>query len=143
VIEFALAAHLLACPAVTTLVGSRIYAEQADQEMPRPLIVHRLLPGSVRHYHSQGASGLVEADIEITCRADNYNAARILYEAIRNEVDGFRGEWDGTVVNRAVVSPPFTGTLPPIHGDEAGAPSIKARLSVHYYESIPIPTFAP
>ena len=142
-IEFAFATHVLACPAVAALVGERVYADQAEQEAPRPFLVYRLLPGSTRHYHAQGASGLVEADIELVCRADTYEEARDLYEAVRNEVDGFRGEWDGTAVNRAALSPPSSARTPPAHGDEVGFPGVQCRLSVFYYESVPVPTFVP
>lgn len=75
-IEFALATHLLACPAVAALVADRVYAESAPQGEARPFITYRLLSGAERHYHSLGASGFVEAEIEIVCRANTIEVAR-------------------------------------------------------------------
>lgn len=142
-IEFALATHLLACPAVAALVADRVYAESAPQGETRPFITYRLLTGAERHYHSLGASGLVEAEIEIVCRANTIEVARDVYETIRNEIDGFRGEWGGTTVNRAALTPAASATAAPAHGDEPGDPAITARLTVHYYEAVPVPTFVP
>lgn len=142
-IEFDFADHLMNCPGVAALVEGRVYAESAPQEETRPFITYRLLTGAERHYHSLGASGLVEAEIEVVCRANTIEVARDVYEAVRNEVDGFRGEWDGTVVNRASLTPAASATAAPAHGDEPGGPAITARLTVHYYEPVPVPTFVP
>ena len=103
-IEFALAAYLATRPPVTDIVGPRISADLAEQDDPRPLLTYRLIPGSTRHYHSQGASGLVEAHIELTCQGNAYVEARGLYDVLRDELDGFQGAWDGTEVRRAALS---------------------------------------
>mgnify|MGYP002624703011 FL=1 len=136
-IEFDLAAHLASRPQVSAIVGARLYAESAEQEALRPLLTYRLLPGSTRHYHSQGASGLVEADIELSLQGTKYKEARQLYDAVRDEIDGFQGQWGTTEVRRAILSPPASGTFPPVHGDEVGFPSVRAVVEVFYRESIP------
>lgn len=136
-IEFAFAAYVALCPPISALVGSRIYADQAQQGDAKPFIVYRLLPGSERHYHAGGASGLVEAAIEVTIHAKSIESARAVYEAVRNEVDGFRGMWDTVTVDRAVLSPAASATASPVHGDEPGDPAIMARLEVFYVEEVP------
>lgn len=136
-IEFAFAAYIATRTPVTDVVADRIFAEQAEQGLPRPLLVYRLLPGSKRHYHSGGASGLVEADIELVCQGQTYKQARQLYEVIRNEIDGFKGMWGDTEIDRATLTPPASNSFPPIHGDETGFPSVRAVLETFYIESIP------
>lgn len=136
-IEFALAAYLGTRDPITDVVADRIYADSAEQTAARPLLVYRLLPGSVRHYHSRGASGLVDALLEIACQGRNYPEARDLYEAVRNEIDGFQGEWDGTDVRRAALTPASSASGAPAQGDEVGFPSVRGVLEVFYRESIP------
>lgn len=136
-IEFDLGTYLASCPPIEELVGGQVYAESADQGVQAPYIVYRLLPGAERHYHTQGASGLVEASIEINCHGKTIDSARAIYDAVRNEVDGFRGEWDATTVNLAKLGTPSSRSVIPTHGSEAGSPAITARLDVFYYESTP------
>lgn len=136
-IEFDLATYLKSRPPVSAVVGSRVYADSAEQEGPRPLMTYRLLPGSERHYHSKGASGLVEADIELTFQADTYKEARQLYDLVRDEIDGFQGTMESTEVRRMTLTPPASGTFPPVHGDETGFPGIRAVVEVFYRESKP------
>ena len=139
-IEFDLAEYLKARPGVLALVGARVYAEPAEQDAVRPLIVYKLQPGSTRHYHSTGSSGLVEADIELTFQGTTYKEARAVYDAVRNEIDGFQGQWQATEVRRSTLTPPSSATFPPAQGDEVGVPSVKAIAEVIYRESLPVPT---
>lgn len=140
-IEFALATFLKSKPTITAIVGNRVYEGRAPQNTSKQKvearIVYRLLQGSTRHYHSTGASGLVEADIELMLVAESYLKARELYEEIRNEVDGFSGEWDGTEIERAVLSTPSRASGDPTQGDDTGFPAVHATVSVFYHESIP------
>lgn len=140
-VEFDLATYLLTRSGVTDLVSTRIYAVRAPQNTSQnkvqSRIVYKLLAGSLRYYHSEGASGLVEADIELTMTAPTYSQARDIYEAVRNEVDGFSGEWDGTTIDRATLDPPSTASGDPRHADDLGHPAVKAILNVFYKESVP------
>lgn len=140
-IEFDLAAYLLTRTAVTDVIGSRIYANRApqttDANKRQARIVYTLSAGSVRHYHTQGASGLVEADIQLGIVAATYSAARDLYEIIRDEIDGFRGTWNGTTIDRATLTPPSNGSQEPTQGDDIGFPAVACTVQVFYQETIP------
>lgn len=136
-IEIDLATYLLAQPAVSDIVDTRIFADRAPQGTPRlARIVYRLLPGSTRHYHTTGPSGLVEADIELTLAAPTYLAARALYEVIRDEIDGFSGTWGTTEINLAKLSTPASATGDPVHGDDVGFPAVRANVAAFYYEAV-------
>lgn len=137
-IEFDLATYLLAQPAVSAIVGTRISAERAPQTDPKLAvrIVYRLLPGTERVYHTTGPSGFVEADIELTFTATTYPAARALYDAVRLEIDGTSGTWGTTTVQKATLSTPVGASGDPTQGDDVGFPSVRAILNVWYYEAL-------
>ena len=135
-----LATYLASRSAVSDIVGTRIYAVRAPQTSGSKVqarIVYRLLPGSVRHYHSRGASGLVEANIELLFGAEKEPDSYAIYEAVRNEIDGFSGEWDGTVIDNCTLSTPSTASGDPTQGDDTGFPAVRAVASVFYQESLP------
>lgn len=140
-IEFDLATYLLSRAAVSAIVGTRITAVRApqttDQDKTQPRIIYKLLEGSTRHYHTEGASGLVEADIELMMTAYTYAKAREIYEAVRDEIDGFSGTWDGTTIDNATLSPPATASSDPRQADDVGRPAVRAIVTVFYQESIP------
>lgn len=143
-IELDLAAYLLSRTPITNLVGQRItegrppQSKQASKVESR--ITYRLQPGAQRHYHSRGASGLVEASIEITCVGSTYPKAREIYEALRNEIDGFSGLWETTQVDSCFLSPPERGTGDPSQGDDLGHPAVIAHAEIFYQEIIPANT---
>lgn len=136
-IDFALRTHLAGQSALVASIAGRVYVETADQQRGREYVVLRLISGGDRVYHTLGASGLVEALILVTCYADDYPAARDLYELVRDAIDGYRGQWDTTQIDSAKLSTPYSVTEAPIHGDEVGAPAVQGTLNVFYYESVP------
>lgn len=136
-IEFDLSTYLQTRSPVTALVDSRLYAERKPQNVKsEPSIVYRV-EGGERTYHSLGSSGLVETDIEMVISATTYPAARAVYEIIRDEIDGFRGEWNGTEIDRATVSPPVSASFSPFQGDDTGIPAVRCSVNVWHVESIP------
>ena len=143
-IESALATYLKARTTVLAIVGTSVYASRAPQKTAaqtpvQPRIVYQLLPGSRRHYHTTGASGLVEADIELLCIEKTYAKARILYEAIRNEIDGFSGTWGTTAIDQCLLSTPTDATGNPTQGDDMGFPCVSCVAAIVYVEAVPVP----
>ena len=137
-IEFALVSHLLSVPAVTAIVGTRVFLERAPQtaDQKSPRIVCLLLPTGERNYHSQGPSGFIESNIELTCVAGHYNAARNLYEVLRTAIDGYRGQWGTTIINRATLSVPYSASADPTQGDDVGVPAVRTIVNVFHYEAV-------
>lgn len=143
-IESALSTYLKSRPTIAAIVGTRVYATRAPQKTAtqspvQSRIVYRLLPGAGRHYHTTGASGLVEADIELRLVCETYGDARDLYDAIRNEIDGFQGLFGTTVIDQCMLSTPSDGTADPTQGDDTGFPCVQCVASIFYQESIPEP----
>ena len=140
-IEFDFATYIKSRAAITALVGTRVYEGRApqtkSQQKVNSRIVYELLEGSERHYHSLGASGLVEADIQLHIVGETYVKAREIYEALRDEIDGFRGAWGEREIDRCVLSTPSRASADPSQGDDTGYPAVKAVVEIHYQESIP------
>lgn len=138
-IEFALVSHLLSLPVVTAIVGTRVFTERAPQTAPKldARIVCLLLPTGERNYHSQGPSGFLESNIELTIVAPTYLAARNLYEVLRAAIDGYRGLWATTTINRASLSTPYSMSADPTQGDDIGVPAVRAMVNVFHYETVP------
>lgn len=140
-IHFELANYLTSITAINDVIEGRIYNNRAPQTTSKnklqPRIVYRLLPGSTRHYHSTGASGLVEADIALQFVGPTSEEAGELYELVRDEIDGFKGIWNETVIDRATLTPPADGSGDPTQGDDVGYPCIAANVEVFYQETVP------
>lgn len=138
-VEFDMSTYLKTQAAVSSIVGTRVYATRAPQTSTQgkvdARIVYKLLPGSVRHYHAGGASGLTEAAIEIKCTDGNLVDARTLYDAVRGRIDAFRGTWGSTTIRSCFLSPPFDASGDPVQGDDQGYPTIGCVAEVIYVES--------
>jgi hypothetical protein len=133
-IELALRAHLLTLEALTALVAQRIYIDLSPQQAPLPRIVLRLLPGAARQYHATAPTDMVMADVECTIQANAYPACHTMYGIIRDALDKQSGEWNGTTLDVARVTPPHSRLNLPIHGDEQGVPSLVCTVETTFRE---------
>lgn len=136
-IEFALGAYLLTRDAVTDIVGTAgVYGDKAPQKKEPPFITYEQAGGDP-FYHSEGASGLAEATITLTCKAKTYAKAHDLYEVLRDELDGFRGDWGSTVIRGAFLSAPANASQPDTQGSDTSNNAVKGSLTVHYFRAVP------
>lgn len=135
-IEAALATYLKSRTAVSDIVGTRVGEGLAAQAATRPFLSYEL-DGGQRFYHSTGASGLVSQRITLKFEGTTYGEARTLYDAVRDEIDGFQGTWDGISIDSAFLDVPRRSTSQPVSGKEQGLPSVSATLDVTYRETVP------
>lgn len=85
-------------PAVSAIVGSRIYPVRAEQGKPRPYIVYQLIDNN-----PTGGPGCElddEARVQISVYADSYSQLSALTKAVRQklhyyEAPGVYIQWDG------------------------------------------------
>lgn len=142
-VDFDLSTYLKTRSVVSGIVGTRIYEGRAPQttgtSKVQPHITYRLLPGSTRHYHSTGASGLVQADIQLMFTDGTAVQARTLHEAVRNEIDGFSGTWGSTTIKSCFLGTPYNASGDPMQGDDTGYPTVGAVAEVTYTEAVPVP----
>lgn len=82
---------------VTTLVGTRIFPEIAEQEAATPFIVYQLQSVDPDDTHD-GPSELDEVRFEFICYADTYDQAADLGEKVRGALDRVSGTYNGVNV---------------------------------------------
>lgn len=83
--------------AVSTLVGTRVYAKQLPQKPTLPAITWDDV-GSVWNRDMTGPAGKVRRRISLNAWASTERGAQELADAIRQGLDGFDGDMRNTVV---------------------------------------------
>lgn len=82
---------------ITALRTGGIHMGRVSQDDPRPNILIEC-PESGEDYSHQGPAGLIDAHIRVTARADTFQAATLLGEAI----EALLKVWTGTLFDHAV-----------------------------------------
>lgn len=96
--EQAITALLLADARVKAIGGNRLNWLRAPQKTPRPYGILSWISGRP-DYHALGASGLVNARLQIDAYGETYKQASDLIEVILDLLSGFRGEFSGVRFN--------------------------------------------
>lgn len=89
-IETALYSHLSTQAGITALVSNRIYATVPPSSPTYPFITFQIFSNAPEH-HMGGAAGLTVVKLQIDAWAFLVQEQQDISEAIRNELDGFRG----------------------------------------------------
>src|SRR5690606_5375122 len=93
-IEVALRSYLLTKPAITAIVGQRIYDGTPPQKADYPRMTIQTA-SSVTDYHMQGAAGTVTKRVQVDhwhrARTGGKATVRAMVEATRNAVSGYQG----------------------------------------------------
>lgn len=109
------------------LIEGRIAPAVMPERLRRPNVVYQVLT-TRRTYSNSGPTGLARATLQLTCYADDYKAAKGLARAVREALNGFRGEaaaGDSGTVNiqslllndeRDAPTPPPAGQSAVVHG---------------------------
>jgi len=93
-IEQAIRTQLAGTTAVAALVGERIYYGKALQDAARPYLVINKISAQREHAHD-GALGMVNARIQISCFAGSYAAAKSLAVAVQAVLECYQGTLGG------------------------------------------------
>lgn len=94
-IETALRAQLAASPVAALVVG-RIYPLRLPQLGTLPALTYQRI-STVRARSQTGPSGLATVVFQIDCWAHTFDECRVLAAAVRQALDGFRGQLGGLV----------------------------------------------
>ena len=89
-IETALYSHLSTQVGITAIVGTRIYATVPPSSPTFPFITFQVF-SDVPEHHMDGAVGLTRVLMNIEVWAFVVAEQQAISEALRNELDGFRG----------------------------------------------------
>lgn len=98
-IRTALRGFVLADTTVASIVGTRMFPRVLPQGVRDPAIVYNRV-SMLGDHHMQGASGLVEVRMQIDAWAETADDAYELAVAVKQRIDGYRGEM------QSVASPP-------------------------------------
>ncbi len=97
-IRRAIVNHLKATPGVTALVGQRIYPLEIPQDLKESPAVSVALARAERSHSKEGPTRLVNAEIFIVCWSRRVLECEDAQNAIRRELDGFRGTMEGLMI---------------------------------------------
>lgn len=135
---------VLSLPAVTDLVGERVYAIAAPQNVPLPYIVTSVV-SDVPGHHMKAASNMAEARIQADLYAVRYegtDSAKALAKAMREGIDGY----DSTVTFGADsnqmeiwLENQTDGNFDPEPGAEVGPFRVIQDYMVQHRKTIPSP----
>jgi hypothetical protein len=91
-VEPALQSFLLDDSALTTLIGTRVWPIILPQKPVLPAVTYSEI-SAIRGHTMQGPDGLAFARMQIDSWAKSFKQARILADAVRARLDGFRGDF--------------------------------------------------
>lgn len=94
-IEEAILTELLLKPAITDLVGKRIYYVKAPQDVAIPYLVFQKISEISTHSH-QGYSHLKEARFQFSAFATTYIGSKTINAQLQTILDGFTGVMGGS-----------------------------------------------
>jgi hypothetical protein len=88
-IEYDLKDYLLEQPAISALIGDRVYPVRLPQGVTLPAVTYQRVAGGEDLTHS--GAGPARALVQVDCWANGYDAALTLAAAVRAALAGHRG----------------------------------------------------
>lgn len=122
--EAALHTLLAGGEALAALVSTRIYLEQAPQDVSFPFLV--MSPAGGEHMQSMdGSSGVETLIVTLTATAATYTASKAVLEAARLAIQGYAGTVESTVFQSILADGGTTSRYnPPVDSSEIGTFSL-------------------
>ena len=132
-LEEAIHDKLTTTPAVSALVGTRIYPEEAPQDADLPFVVYQ----EAARQTVMTMSGPVDLDswrMSLELYADRRSSLRSLSAAIRTAMNGYKGDiGSGTIRVCGVFIEDETSELsPPQHAEDRGVMQCNMDLAIWY-----------
>lgn len=97
-IEVGLRNRLVNDTDVNNLVSTRVYPLRLPQGYTLPAISYQRISAERIHEMSIGPIGWAWSRFQVDCWANSYGDVRSLAEAVRQSLDGFKGDLDSTHV---------------------------------------------
>jgi len=143
VIDNDIRTYLLTQSPITSIVGSdatgspaRISPSDRREGITADSIVYERV--ATDHEHNlTAAQGYSTAIFEFDCISTSKAGAKALGEALRGEMDGFRGTMGSTTVTGVLMEDEHDDFDPPADGSAKGIYHVVQTYSVSYFESIP------
>lgn len=135
-IQAGLYAYLASIAAITGEVGTRIYPDAAPSSAKSPYVVVQKISAD-RDHHLTGASGMVTARFQITAWASNSVTRVTVIEAIRQNLDTYRGTMGGVVVRNVHIENETQGFMPAQGKDQQHDYYARADFIIWHLETVP------
>ncbi len=133
-VESAVVALLEATAGVTSLVGTRIYPQDAPPDAALPYIVYRRGLPNDRVPALSGVTGLNRAELELFCVSTDYGVAKSVADAVRVGLDGKSGTYASTRLQGVFVEDGQDEFALQIQGGEVGERSISLDVTAFHEE---------
>lgn len=130
--------YLLTQTPITNLVGQRVFSSNIPQREDYPAISIVRITGGHAHMLSGGA-GFAEPTVQVDAWADTSTVCESIAEALRGELQGFRGTMGSTTVRAVVLQNEIDLSEEPSDGSDAWVYRITQDYYINY--EISIPTF--
>ncbi len=111
----AVVAWLNSITALTDLIGDRIYYADPSQLSVYPCVVV-YIPTREYQHNLSGSSGVSLATVHIEAISQSESQSQACMEAIRNNLDGFRGTKSGVSIGRCFLEDEYDAQTPPLAG---------------------------
>ena len=135
-----LRAYLVAQSAITSIVGSTNPRVFGGNKIPEgealPCVVY-FESGTRQFHHMAAATGRAIVSMQIDAWAETYAAALSLAEALRLELDGYRGTMGSDAVRFCHLRSRSNQYLPDEHGGDRGRYVVSQDYEMGYAETVP------
>lgn len=136
-IEEAIYSHLSDSTSVSALVSTRIYHGHLPQSQTTYPVLTISLISNVHGHHLKAATGETTARIQIDCWATTMADVTTLAEAVRQQLQGFRGTLDTVEVHFIQLLDERNLSEAPADGSDAWLYRKSCDYQLHFAESIP------
>ena len=136
-VETDLRTYLLSQSPVTTLVGAAgVYCGNIEDDAADPVVCIKRVSGGRQHTLTAGA-GFASPRIQLDVYSQSYVDAKAVAEAVRGEMQGFKGTWGSTTVSSVVFENEVDLYEEPDDGTDLGWHHIALDYFVRYSETVP------
>lgn len=130
-----LATGTLIVEAEDGVVAGRVFPMFGPQSYPEPFITFTRT-STLRQYHSGANDGEPTATFQIDCWDTDYRRLKSWADAVRQTIDGYKGEPTGFVVLRAFVTDESDQAIQRDPGAETGAYGVQFTYEVCHTETV-------
>lgn len=95
-------------PAVSALIGTRLYPDSIPQDAPLPAVAYQTVSTS-RGYTQDGPDGIAEPRIQFTVDAPTRAQAEDVAAALKNLLSGYRGKISGKTIGAIFLENEYDG----------------------------------
>lgn len=122
---------LIADSAVSAIVGTRVFVNQALQGSPTPYITIATIDTDPM-LALDGTYGMRRVEVDVDCWAANYIDAKRMADAVTNHLSDFEGTAGDVTINAVQWLDESDGPQTPADGKQIGKHLVTLSFAIHY-----------